>query len=176
MLTSPTMEQCLQVIHQLKTQHHTRWHITLDTSSPDILLTLLTDINKCLVKALKIKNTHFDSNCVSQLVQVITYNQTMEYLDLQSSPLLPDTYHLLTTALSRNKILKTLYLINDDNVNDNDIPHLCDLITNNKTLRYLDFTFCPNISKFGVQQIKNVLVKNNSLSRLYINGTYLRSS
>ena len=60
--------------------------------------------------------------------------------------------------------MKVLYLYNDNNITDKDIPHFFQVIINNNTLEELDFTDCPNITKFGEQQLQNVLVKNNSLS------------
>ena len=168
------MAECKEVIHQLKRQQHTTWWIELNTLSPQSLLTVLTDINECQVRGLNIDNTHFDINCISQLSQVVTYNKTMEDLYLDSSPLLPNTYHLLTTALTGNKIIKRLYLSYDTNITDNDIPHLSHLIINNNTLQVLDLVECPNITEFGIQQLQNVVVKNNSLKYLYVNGNYLR--
>ena len=160
-------------MQQLKRQQHTTWRIQLYSLSPQSLLTVLTDINECQVESLYIESTHFDSNCVSQLSQVVTYNKTMEDVDLISSPLLPDTYQLLATAVTNNKTIKGLYLYDDNNITDKDIPYFCHLITNNKTLQYLSFTNCPNINIFGKQQLQNVCVKNNTLS-VYIDFIRLR--
>ena len=167
------MAECKEVIHQLKRQQHTTWSIRLNTLSPQSLLTVLTDINECQVRELYIEKTHFDSNCISQLSQVVTYNKTMEYLYLNSTPLLPITYHLLTTALTGNKIIKRLGFFNDTNITDSDILRLSHLIINNNTLQYLYLNDCPNITIFGIQQLQNVVVKNNSLKFLYVNGNRL---
>ena len=152
------------MIRQLKRLQHTTWSIELNSLSPQSLLTILTDINGCQVRELYIVNTDFDGNCVSQLSQVLTYNQTMEELYLHSSPLVPDTYHLLTTAVVGNKIIKRLYLWDDNNITDKDIPHLSHLIINNKTLEVLHLYYCPKITKFGKQQLQNVCINNNSLN------------
>ena len=167
------MAECKEVIRQLKRRQHTTWRIRLDSLSPQSLLTILTDINGCQVRRLDIYNTPFDSNCVSQLSQVLTYNQTMKELYLNSSPLVPDTYHLLTTAVVGNKIIKELYLWYDNNITDKDIPHFSNLIINNKTLKVLSLTRCPKITKFGKQQLQNVRVNNNSL-RVCFDGEILR--
>ena len=168
------MAECKEVIHQLKRQQHTTWRIILNSLAPQSLLTVLTDINECQVKRLYIRYTRFDINCVSQLSQVITYNRTMEELYLDSSPLLPNTYHLLTTALTGNKIIKVLRLYYDDNITDNDITHLSLVIIHNNTLQYLYFNECPKITEIGIEQLQNVVVKSNSLKSLYINSNYLR--
>ena len=170
------MAECKEVIHQLKRQQHTTWWIVLNRLSPQSLLTLLTDINECQVRGLYIRNTHFDSNCISQLSQVITYNKTMVDLRLYSSPFLPNAYQLLTTALTNNTIIKELGLYNDSTITDNDIPHLSHLINNNNTLQELVLTLCPNITKFGIQQLQTVVVNNNSLKRLFVNGNILRNN
>ena len=166
------MAECKEVIRQLKRQQHTTWSITLKSLSPQSLLTILTDINECQVRELYIYNTHFDSNCVSKLSQVLPYNQTMEVLSLYSSPLIPDTYLLLTTAVADNKIIKILQLYNDNNITNKDIPHLSTLIRNTNTLQHL-YLYCPNITKFGIQQLQNVVVNNNSLKYLYVNYNVL---
>ena len=167
------MAECKEVIRQLKRLQHTTWRITLKSLSPQSLLTILTDINECQVEGLYIENTPFDSNCVSKLSQVLPYNQTMEHLRLISSPLVPDTYHLLTTAVVDNKIIKGLVLWDDNNITDKDIPHLSTLITNTNTLQVLYLSPCPNITKFGIQQLQNVVVNNNSLKKLYVNDNVL---
>ena len=167
------MAECKEVIRQLKRRQHTTWRIALNSLSPQSLLTVLTDINGCKVWGLDIENTPFDSNCVSQLSQVLTYNQTMEVLYLDSSPLVPDTYHLLTTAVVGNKIIKRLYLVGDNNITDKDIPHFSNLIINTKTLEVLYLSGCPKITKFGKQQLQNVCVNNNSL-RVYFDFEILR--
>ena len=172
-LTSSTVAECKEVIHQLKRQQHRTWSIELNRLSPQSLLTVLNDINECQVWGLYIYNTHIDSNCASQLSQVVTYNKAMKVLRLFFSPLLPDTYHLLTTALTNNKIIKWLYLHNNANISDNDIPHLSHLIINNNTLEDVSLRECPNITKFGIQQLQNLVVKNNSLENLYVNGNRL---
>ena len=168
------MAECKKIIRQLKRRQHITWWIELNSLSPESLLTVLTDINECQVRGLYITNTHFDINCVSQLSQVVTYNKTMEYLYLHSSPLLPNTYQLLTTAVAGNKIIKELGLWNDTNITDNDIPHLSHLIINNNTLQVLWLDGCPKITKFGIQQLQNVVVKNNSLKSLFVNDNRLR--
>ena len=161
-------------MHQLKRQQHTTWSVYLKSLSHQSLLTVLTDINECQVRGLVIMNTHFDSNCVSQLSQVVTYNKSMEYLRLISSSLLPNTYHLLTTALTNNKIIKKLGLYDDNNITDKDIPHLSHLIINNNTLEDLELLDCPKITEFGIKQLKNVVIKNESLESLCVNDNTLR--
>lgn len=173
-LTSSTVPECKEVVRQLKRQQHTTWSVELISLSSDSLLTLLANINDCLVRRLYIYNTLIDSHCVSEMVQVVNFNKTMEELHLTFSPLLPNIYYLLTTAISYNNTLKILRISYDNNINDRDIPHICNVITTNKTLKSLYFTHCPRITKFGIQQIQKAFVNNKSLDVLYINGNWLR--
>ena len=83
----------------------------------------------------------------------------MEVLRLDSSSLLPNTYHLLTTAVTENKIIKGLYLLHDTNITDKDIPHLSHLIFNNNTLQVLYLFLCPKITKFDIPNYKILLLK-----------------
>ena len=172
-LTSPTVAECKDLIHQLKRQRRTTQRIELKSISSDSLLTLLTNVNECPVKSLEIYYTRFDIDCANELAQVVTYNKIIEELYLYSSPLLPDTYRLLTTALSSNNTLKSLHLWYDNIITHNDIHHI---ISTNTTLEVLWINYCPNVAKFGKQQIRNALVYNKSLNILYINGNYLRDS
>ena len=167
------MAECKEVIHEIKRHQHTIWRIEVKLLSSQSLLTLLTDINECRVRSLSVYNSHFDNNCVSQLSHVVTFNRTMEVLHLYSSPLLPDTYHFLASALTGNKKMEALRLWFDNNITDKDIPHFCHIITNNKTLKVIDLFKCPNITKFGEQQLQNICVKNNNLKSLSINGNVL---
>ena len=48
-----------------------------------------------------------------------------------------------------------------------------DIIINNKTLKVLYLTNCPNITEYGIQQIPNVFVYKNGLCELFVNGNYL---
>ena len=170
-LTSPTSEECEEVMCQLRKRQHTTWRIEVNSLSFNSLLTVLNDINECLVRGIYILNSSFDSDCVKKLVQVITYNKTMEVLYLFSSPLLPNTYYSLATAFSSNDTLKRLWLSYDKNITDKDI---CHFIVSNKALEELCLNYCPNITNFGIQQIQKLLVNNKSLSYLCINGNKLR--
>ena len=167
------MAECKEVICQLKRQRHTTWSIKLDTLSPKRLLTILTDINEdCQVGGLYIENTRFDSRCVTKLAHVVSNNKGLEDLRFVSSPLLPDTYRLLTTAISNSKALKSFDLVDDNNITDKDMKHICDLITTNTTLEYLHLKDCCNITESGIQELQTALVNNESLS-LWINDKYI---
>ena len=171
-LTSPTEDQWEQVMSQLK-KSRIYWKIVLKSSSPESLLLVFSNIDECPVKALHIENTPLNSRCVTKLSGVLTENKKMEELRLYSSPLSPNTLHMITNALSINTKLKSLWLLNDYNITDNDLPHICYIISINRKLRRLSLD-CPNITEFGVQQISKVSDKNSTLTYLYVNGNKLR--
>ena len=171
-LTSPTEDQWEQVMSRLK-RSNIHWKIVLKSSSPESLLLVFSNIGECPVKTLHIENTPLNSRCVTKLSSVITENKKMEELRFYSSPLSPNTLQMITNALSINTTLKSLWISNDDNITDNDIPHISYIISINRKLRRLSLD-CPNITEFGVQQISKVSDKNSTLTYLYVNGNKLR--
>ena len=175
-ITSPTTKECEEVMSQLKRQQQTggQLWITLNKSSPDSLLTVLSNINECLVWRLDICDSPLYSHCVCELSHVLTHNRTIEELYLFSSPLSPNYLKMLTNALSTNITLKTLWLEDDNNITDEDIPHICHVLSVNTTLMGLYLNLCINITEFGEQQITKVLDINKTLTQLFINDSYFR--
>lgn len=172
-LTSPTVEECEEVIMNLKILGE-HWKIILDKSSPDCLQIMLTNINQCLVRTLEICNTPFNSHCVNELSHVLAQNETLKKVWLKSSPLPLDSLAIISAALSVNNTLQTLSIWNDNNITDRDISHLCRMLTVNTTLEELRVCDSPNITKFGEQQIFEVLKDNNIPTTIFINGNCLR--
>ena len=145
------------------------------SSSHDSLLIVLNNINECLVSRLVVENTPLDSRCVTKLSDILRFNKTIEELWLRFSPLISIGLEMLTNAVSANTTLRILWMTGDDNITDEDIPHVCKMLGINTTLEqlYLD---CSNITNFGEQQISEALVQNSTLITLYINGSYLRNT
>ena len=170
-LISPSMEECEEVMTQLKRKQETKWRITLWSSCPECLLIVFSNINECMVRRLDIENSALDIHCVSKLSNVLTHNKTMEALRLNSSPLPPNTLQYLTSAVSTNSLLETLVFSDDDNITDKDIPYICQMLTINKSLKILSFR-CSNVTKY--RKLSRELNKNKTLSSFYINGHYLR--
>ena len=164
-LTTPTVEQSNNVMIQLKEQRQTNkyWGLTLGSSSHESLQIVFTNITHCLVRRLNICNTYLDSNCVSLLSNVLTDNETIEHLYLSSSPLpSPNGLQLITSAVSLNSTLKTLEFHHDDSITDEDLPHICHMLSANRTLKLLRL-ICRNITKIGE-------IRNNGQTRFEING------
>ena len=166
-LTSPTVEQSAKVMNQLKRQEHKKkhWKITLNSSSPESLLTVFSKINDCPVKGLYIWNTTLNTHCVSNLSRVLVSNNTIKELEFVSSPLSSDHLQLITNTVSANNALKILVLYNDYTITDRDIPYICQMLLVNKTLEVLDLWNCPNITTFGEKQIYEV----KTSTRLFVN-------
>ena len=165
------MEQCEEVMSQLRNEQETRkhWEITIELSSSDILLIVLNNIDKCLVRELNIVDTPLNSHCVSILSHVLTYYETIETLRLYSSPIPHNSLQMITDAMSSNTTLKTLMMSGDDTITDKDMPHLCKMLTVNTTLKQLEFNNCHNITEFGRHHLSEILNHNKTLSNLVIN-------
>ena len=54
----------------------------------------------------------------------LTESKKIKELRLYSSPLSPNTLQMITNALSINTTMKSLWISNDDNITDNDLPHM----------------------------------------------------
>lgn len=171
-LTSPTMEECQEVIRNLKILGE-HWKIILDKSSPDCLRLILNSIKKCLVRTLEISNTPFNSDCVNELSRVLAENEILKEIRLKSSHLPPNSLAIISAALSVNNTLRTLSIWNDNNITDKDIPHFCQMLTVNTTLEEIRVSDSPNITTFGEQQISEVLNDNNIPTTIFINGNCL---
>ena len=158
-------------MRQLRNEQQTKkhWEITIELSSAEILLIMLNNINKCLVRELNIIDTPLDSHCVSKLSHILTYYETIETLRLYSSPLPHNSLQMITDAMSSNTTLKTLTVNGDDTITDKDIAHLCQMLTVNTTLKQLELNNCHNITKFGRHHLSEILNHNETLSNLVIN-------
>ena len=176
-LTSPNVEQCNEVISQLKSQKHTgkHWEIIIQSSSPASLLIVLNNINECLVRKLDIEGTSFKESyhCASKLSHVLTHNNTLKELLLRSSPLSPNSLKMITEALTTNTTLKSLMVFNDDTITDNDIPYICNAISANKTLEKLCIS-SSKITDVGQKQLSKALDSNKTLTTLIVNDNFLR--
>ena len=176
-LTSPTIEECEEVMCELKRQQQTgkQWWIRCNSSSSKSLLTLFNNINECLVKGLRIYDTLLDSCCVTGISTVLSCNKTIQELTLISSPVPSNSLEMITNAVSCNTTLKSLELWGDRTITDKDIPHIIDMIIINRTLEELHFV-SNNITDIGIQQFSRALTKNKTLKSLFINGSFLRGS
>lgn len=176
-LTSPNVEQCNKVMSQLKSQKHTgkHWEIIIQSSTPDSLLTVLNNINECLVSKLDIEDTPLKDSyhCVSKLSHVLTHNNTLKELLLRSSPLSPNSLKTITEALTANTTLKSLAVFNDDTITDKDIPYICDAISANKTLEVLSIS-SSKITEVSRKQLSKALDSNKTLTKLVVNDNFLR--
>lgn len=157
----------------MKTQQK-YWKIYFKTSSPDSVLNVLCNLNDILVRGLDIRDTPLDSCCISELSHLLTYNKTMEYLRILSSPLPPKGLKMITNALSNNTTLKSLGFWHDLNITDEDILHISTLLSGNKTLEELRLYSCSNITELGRKQLSEVLKGNKTILTLYVNNCFLR--
>ena len=174
-LTSPTPEECEEVMSQLKRQRQAgmSWRIVLQLLSSDCLLIVLSNIKECLVRGLDIWDTPLNNQCVLELSNVLTCTKTMEYLDLNSSPLSPNSIEIIFTSLSNNNTLKRLWITDEKTITDKEIPCICQMLAVNTTLEKVQIYQCPNITQSGEQKLSTALANNKTLTTLCVNGHYL---
>ena len=149
------------------------WSIVLQLLSSNCLLLVLNNIKECLVRGLDIWDTPLNNQCVLELSNVLTCTKTMEYLDLNSSPLSSNSMEIIFTSLSNNNTLKRLWITDEKTITDKEIPCICQMLAVNTTLEKVQIYQCPNITKSGEQKLSTALANNKTLTTLCVNGQYL---
>ena len=115
---------------------------------------------------LEINNTSLDSKCVSILSEILKTNKTIKELHLVSSSLTGGIKQVID-SLFNNKTLEQLELYNFTDITDEDIAHLSTMLSSNTTLKVLCLSNC-NITDNGVRYICEGLTKNKTLTWLNI--------
>ena len=175
-LTSPSREECEDVMRLLKETKESgrEWHVILRQCVPDISLIVLSALNECVIKSFEMRNTLLDRPCVSQLSEQLSCNTTIREINFINSSLPPNYFEKIMRSISVNTTLTGLAVFGDKNITDNDICHVCDMLTVNTRLDLLAIFHCPLITKFAEKEMTKVLDKNKSLQTLLLNDFYLR--
>ena len=139
------------------------WRFILQLLSSNCLLIALNNIKECLVRGLDIWDTPFNNQCVLELGN----------LDLNSSPLSPNSMEIIFTSLSNNNTLKRLWITDEKTITDKEIPCICQMLAVNTTLEKVQIYHCTNITKSGEQKLSTALANNKTLTTLCVNGQYL---
>ena len=157
---SPSEEECREVMREMKSvQHKVEWKITLDSASSDCSNIVFSNISEHLVMKLELWHTSLDSHCVSELSRILSCSKTLKVLEFRYSPLPLKGLELISNDVSTNTTLKRLLISGDDTITDEDIPHICKIITQNTTLKGLHITSCPNITRRGMEQLSTLKAK-----------------
>ena len=82
------------------------------------------------------KDIALDSNCVIELVDILTNNKTIEYIQPSSSSLFPHSYHMVTTSLYSNTCVVTRPT--------RDTVHFSRMISINNTLKVIYYDSHPS--------------------------------
>ena len=176
-LYSPTLEQCEDVVSRMikEQQVGEGWWINLSKSSSECALVIISNLNECKVRTLDIWDTPLDSECVSTLSEMLKTNKITKRLELEASLLTGDIKQMID-ALSINNTLERLVLWNVP-ITDEDttMTHLSRMLTVNKALKELALSHC-NITDNGVQYICEGLTKNQTLTWLNISDNHQISS
>ena len=199
-LTSPTPQDCVDVISQLATdiQHD---YIRLYTSSPESTVLLLSQIHhtkirelliadtsldeqhmycitQCLLnnqlKGLDLFNTKLTSNLLSSLTAAVSINTSLERLELESEEITEDDVGRISKSLTVNKTLQSLALINCG-ISDSVVVSLSSSLLHNNTLTELDLRR-NQFTSAGIQYLFHLLTTNNTIKRLVIDYKHESSS
>ena len=161
-LTSPTPQECVDVISQLVTdmQHDYIhfWH-----SSPESTVLLLSQIHQTKIRELWIVDTSLDEQDMYCITQCLLNNQ-LKRLDLFNTKLTSNLLSSLTAAVSINTSLEGLELWCEE-ITEDDVGHISKLLTVNKTLQRLYLVDC-GISDSVVQSLSSSLLHNDTLTEL----------
>ena len=176
-LTLPSREECEDVMRLLKEQKEDgwQWHIILRQCMPDTSLMVLSGLNECVIKFFEMRNILLDRPCVCQLSEQLSCNTTIREIHFIYSSLPPSSLEMIMKAISVNTKLTGLVIIGDKNITDNDICHVCNVVTVNTTLEVIFISHCPHITKIAEEEMTKVLDKNKSLLKLVINDAWLIS-
>ena len=131
-----------------------------------ILKVLIENLNKCIVWRLDISYTLLDSKCISTLSKALATNKSMQELYISSSPVI-NGIKQISDALFINTTLQVLWLDNVTCIKSDDMNHLSNMLTSNKSLKVLHLIYC-NITDNGVRYLCEGLAKNQKLTTLSI--------
>lgn len=163
-LTSPSIMQCKEVVHQLDEQQTDKeWSIYLHSSSPESACIILNDLNMLSVVRLDFVTTSLDDNCMSKLSDSLATNPTMKTLRFISSSLFGGIKQVID-ALFTNTSLETLWLY-DATITHEDVNHLSAMLGINTTLKALELSNC-NVTDDLVRNFYRALLRNQSLTKL----------
>ena len=142
-LSSPSVEQCQEVISKLKDNHQYN-DITLSQSSLDIV----------------------------QLVPALLNIRTIKHLTLQHlhTPLTHDAILSFSSSLSTNKSLRMLH-ITHGSINDDGVITLVESLKSNDTLTHLHLYNNSGITSASAQSLAELLLTNHTLFLLHLCGT-----
>ena len=171
-LTSPSPQDCVNVISQLATDiQHDR--IYLHSSSPESTVLLLSQIHQTKIRKLEIVDTLLNEQHMYLIIQCLLNNQ-LKGLYLNNTKLTSSNLSSLTDAVSINTSLEILQIEREEITKD-DVSHISKLLTVHKTLKRLDLFGC-GISDSGVQCLSSSLLHNYTLFELNLRGNQFTST
>ena len=173
-LTSPTPSDCKNVIHQISIDRKPCEKITLNSSSTDSTIILLSQLHQTNVKRLEIKETKLTIEAIHYLSR-LTSNDQLKYLLLDDITLSTNGgLNSLTNALSTNTSLRHLWLWRV-RLTEDDMVNISQAITINTTLYGLSLINC-SITNDGLVQLSNGLTHNKTMNYLVICSNRLITS
>ena len=165
-LTSPTEEQCHEVIDKLTDNHR---HVVLWESSPAIVKLLApTVLQRKTVKELLIACTPIGNESMILMSSLLSTNNSLSVLSLRSCSISDLDVDVLVKALKCNIKLTELSLSDNSGITSNSAQSLVDLFLTNHTLLHVSL-WHTSIDTDGVILLVNALKVNKTLKTLKLN-------
>uniref|UniRef100_A0A1X7V2G3 Death domain-containing protein n=1 Tax=Amphimedon queenslandica TaxID=400682 RepID=A0A1X7V2G3_AMPQE len=162
-LTSPSVDQCKEVICKLKKEN---WWIILRNSSSDSIQVLIPAVlERRIINELTIYSSLLSRDDVLSFSSQLSTNKSLSILHLTHGSMSDDGVIALAQSLRYNKTLESLFLDHNPGITSACAQSLAELLLTNNTLHglYLNST---NIDTDGVMILMESLKTNNTLRNL----------
>ena len=196
-LTSPTLDECRDVMREVK-QKGTK-ELLLRDSNHSILEEIITNMDRSSVTCinlwtsildtsllssalisksslknltvLRINSCHLTSRDINLLCIALNQHSTLQALNVSHNPTIGDEgARCVAEMLKMNKVLQRVILTNCS-ITDNGIMMLSDALIVNQTLMVLSVSSNYGITLLGAHFLSNMLLINTSLRELWLYGT-----
>ena len=164
-LTSPSVDQCKEVISKLKEEHKS---IILNRSSSDSTQVLIpTVLERGTINQLNIFYSFLTRADILSFSSKLSTNKSLTTLALTTGSISDDGVITLAQSLLHNKQLKNLHLNDNPGITSDSAHSLAELLLTNKRLQYLRL-HRTSINTDGVLILMESLMTNNTLKQLWL--------
>ena len=164
-LTSPSVDQCKEVISKLKEEHKriALWHSSSDSTQ----VLIPTVLERGTINQLAIYSSLLLRDDILSFSSQLSTNKSLTILRLTSGSMSDDGVIALAQSLQYNKTLEFLYLNHNPGITSACAQSLAQLLLTNNTLYRLDLDR-TNIDTDGVMILMESLKTNNTLETLWL--------
>ncbi|XP_019850826.1 PREDICTED: uncharacterized protein LOC100640283 [Amphimedon queenslandica] len=162
-LTSPSVDQCKEVISKLEEKH--KWVTLYYPSSDSIQVLIPAVLERRIINELTIYSSLLSRDDVLSFSSQLSTNKSLSILHLTHGSMSDDGVIALAQSLRYNKTLESLFLDHNPGITSACAQSLAELLLTNNTLHglYLNST---NIDTDGVMILMESLKTNNTLRNL----------